>query len=234
MYSVIDPSAFDAIPELGMGFHFGEMQAAESSSERIGLIVLNAELALAPKDITDFERLNRWLLTQGVGLPSGIKFIMAPEPAPMRKIVPSENIDLFKFTFGRFIANVDRFDMRSRIHASPPFQLLTKGPEEFVRFSAFQNDRRVRPDGSILPGTYVTSKRDTLCAPSGYAVVGRYALPNPVSATNRFDMLVPGGTSGLVGTVSPAFGQSGGGVEIEFVNGTPPGSVKQHATIPEY
>ena len=111
MYSVKDPSAFDAIPELGMGFHFGEMQAAESSSERIGLIVLNAELALAPKDITDFERLNRWLLTQGVGLPSGIKFIMAPEPAPMRKIVPSENIDLFKFTFGRFIANVDRFGL---------------------------------------------------------------------------------------------------------------------------
>lgn len=86
MYTVEDPTAFDTTPELGMGFHFGEVQSSERSSERLGVVVLNAELALTPSDILDFERLNRWLLTQGVGLPHGIKFIMAPEPAPARPL----------------------------------------------------------------------------------------------------------------------------------------------------
>ena len=114
------------------------------------------------------------------------------------------------------------------------FPLQTKSPERFVRFSAFRNDRRVHQDGSLLPGTYVTSERDAGCTPSGFAAVGRYALPNPMPAINRFDIAIPKGTSGLVGTVAPAFGQAGGGVEIELTNGTPPGSVTGPTTILEY
>lgn len=71
--------------------------------------------------------------------------------------MPSEDVSFFKSTFGRFIANVDRFDMRPKLHASPPFRLQIREPEIFVRFSAFRNDRRIQPDGSLLPGTYVTS-----------------------------------------------------------------------------
>lgn len=218
-----------------MGFHFGVVQLPANDGYE-GVIVLNAELALTPRDILDYEQFKRWQSTQGRELAPGVvvTMIMSPEPAPKRKILPSDDIALFKAIFGRFVANVDRYDMRSRLHASPPFPLQTQTLEKFVRFSAFKNDRRVRPDGSLLPGTYVTSERDAGVVPSGFAVVGRYALPNPISATNRFDIEVPGGISGLVGTVLPAFGQSGGGVEIELTNGAPPKSVKAHNTIPEY
>ena len=55
--------------------------------------------------------------------------------------------------------------------------------------------------------------------PSGFAPSGRYALPNPAAARG--------------GTVRPAHHQSGGGVEIKFVNGAPAGSVFKSYRIPE-
>lgn len=235
MYSVQNPEAFDAVPELGMGFHFGTVQSATLDNPG-GVIVLNSELAIEPSDILNFERFKRWHLMQGTEVSPGvvITMVMAPQPAPIADIVPSEDLALFRSTFGAFFTHIERYEMRSNIHASPPFTLQIRKPEKFVRFSAFKNDRRVRSDRSLLPGSYVTSERDAGFAPSGFAVVGRYALPNPVSATNRFDIAIPGKTPGLVGTVLPAFGQAGGGVEIELINGAPPGSVNGPTVIPEY
>ncbi|MEK7992169.1 MAG: hypothetical protein AAB403_00035, partial [Planctomycetota bacterium] len=110
---------------------------------------------------------------------------------PVRSISPSDDVALFKSSFGHLISNMNSYETRAKLHASPAFLLQSKSPERFVRFSAFRNDRRVRPDGSLLPGSYVTSERDAGFAPSGLAVVGRYALPNPISATNRFDIVIP-------------------------------------------
>ena len=37
-------------------------------------------------------------------------------------------------------------------------------PEElFVRYSAFPNDRRIRSDGSVVSGSYVTTENDARC-----------------------------------------------------------------------
>jgi hypothetical protein len=160
--------------------------------------------------------------------------IAAPPLISERSIVPNDDISLFKTYFEHFIFNLPRYEAHTVLHASPPFPLLTKSQESFVRFSAFKNDRRIQSDGSLLPGSYATSERDAQFGSSGFAVVGRYALPNIMPATNRFDITVPMGTPGLVGTVSPAFGQAGGGVEIEFTKGAPPKSVTRHSTIPEY
>jgi hypothetical protein len=160
--------------------------------------------------------------------------IAAPPLVPEQSIIPNDDISLFKISFGHLIVNLSRYESHTILHASPPFPLSTKSRENFVRFSAFKNDRRIQPDGSLLPGSYVTSERDAGFALSGFAVVGRYALPNILPATNRFGITVPTGTVGLVGTVSPAFGQAGGGVKIEFTKGAPPKSVTGHSTIPEY
>ena len=46
VYRVMRPTLFDDLPELGMGFHFGQ----ESGR---GYIVLNAEYAINPKEICD-------------------------------------------------------------------------------------------------------------------------------------------------------------------------------------
>jgi hypothetical protein len=92
----------------------------------------------------------------------------------------------------------------------------------------------VLANGGLLAGTYVTSERDANHATTGFAVVGRYALPNPLPAIHRFEIAIAAPLPCLAGTVSPAFGQAGGGVEIELTIGAPPGSVTNRLTIPEY
>jgi hypothetical protein len=214
MYRVIEPDPFDDIPELGMGFHFG---VRDGTSE--GFIVLDAEYALSPADF--FSREAFHLLAE-------------PGSIPEADIVPSQNVKLFLESFRSMLPNAFVYWNRPRLHQSPPYPFSARADDEFVRYSAFLNDRRIGPGGSLLPGTYATSKTDARLAATGYGAVGRYALPNPRAAIHRFDIVVPVGTSGLVGTVVPAFGQAGGGVEIEFTGGAPSGSVQSSTRIPEY
>ena len=50
-------------------------------------------------------------------------------------------------------------------HGSYPSQ--TVQGEKFWRYSAFRNDRRIQPDGSVLPGTYATTETTRgLCPPA--------------------------------------------------------------------
>lgn len=52
--------------------------------------------------------------------------------------------------------------------------------------------------------------------PTGFIAVGRFALPNTLPASYRYEIEAPTGTSVDFGTVAPAFGQAGGGVEAYF------------------
>jgi len=90
----------------------------------------------------------------------------------------------------------------------------------FYRFSASAADRRVDPlTGRLLPGSYSTTDSDMPMVPSGLAAVGRYALPNTDPASYRYQIDVASGTLVSFGTVAPAFGQAGGGVEAMFARG---------------
>lgn len=80
-------------------------------------------------------------------------------------------------------------------------------------------------DGKTLsPGAYLTSNLDHLLANTGFGAVGRYALPIPAPATHVFQYQLPVGTVMRVGTVSPMFGQAGGGVEARL-DSVPPNTV---------
>jgi|WetSurMetagenome_2_1015567.scaffolds.fasta_scaffold156856_2 hypothetical protein len=87
----------------------------------------------------------------------------------------------------------------------------------FYRFSAYTKDKHVDANG-FKRGTYATTYSDIRLVPSGFAAVGRYALPNPASANCVFQILTRA-TPTLVGATSPNFGQAGGGVEVRFDNG---------------
>lgn len=102
---------------------------------------------------------------------------------------------------------------------SPPAALIATGyPIPYYRFSAFATDRRILPNGDFLPGSYATTHADMPHVPSGFAAVGRYALPNPASA--RFVYSIHTYTRpSLMGTAAPNFGQAGGGVEVFFATG---------------
>jgi hypothetical protein len=84
----------------------------------------------------------------------------------------------------------------------------------FYRFTGTAVDHRF--NGSHLAvDTYLTTQADHTYANSGFAAVGRYALPIPVPASYVHVYELLAGTSLLVGTVLPNFGQAGGGVEVK-------------------
>lgn len=91
-------------------------------------------------------------------------------------------------------------------------------PQSYYRYSAYQRDKRVDVAGNYLPGTYATTYQDMHFVPSGFAAVGRYALPNPASARFVF-CIVTYDRPTLMGTASPNFGRAGGGVEVIFEKG---------------
>ena len=87
----------------------------------------------------------------------------------------------------------------------------------FHRFSIFKLDRRVNPvTGSFAAGTYAAPASEVPFVPTGFVAVGRFALPNTLPASYHHEIEAPVGTSVDFGTVAPAYGQSGGGVEAYF------------------
>jgi hypothetical protein len=100
-------------------------------------------------------------------------------------------------------------------------------PRLYVRYSAFPKDRRVLKDGRFTPGTYATTFNDATMTPSGFAAVGRYALPSPRSAQFVFP-IVTDASPIYVGTATPNFGQAGGGVEVLFPMGASPLTGRAH------
>lgn len=115
---------------------------------------------------------------------------------------------------------------------TPPFAYISEMGDKFIRLSAFRNDRRVKRNGEVLPGTYATSLSDLNVVPSGIAAVGRYALPNRLAAYHVFEITPPVGTVMYFGTVTPNYGLCGGGVEVFFPRGCPSNSARWVRTIP--
>lgn len=108
----------------------------------------------------------------------------------------------------------------------------TSKPEVLKRFSAYRNDHRLTAGGGFQPGTYTTTAADALHAPTGSRAVERFALPNPAPAIYLFTIHLSAGWPVQRGTVQPANGQPGGGVEVILTAGSPNGTVTGPAVIP--
>ena len=128
-----------------------------------------------------------------------------------------------------FIAKADRSSEKPASE-NPPEK--SKQDEEFLRFSAFSNDRRINADGSVLPDTYVTTRVDGLTVRTGAEAVARYALPNPTPAEHRYHLKPPTSITVRRGRVAPAYGQPGGGIEVVFVDAGPKGTKYKQDRIP--
>jgi hypothetical protein len=70
--------------------------------------------------------------------------------------------------------------------------------------------------GDFLPGTYAAPASEVPFVQTGFVAVGRFALPVNLPASHHYEIVAPAGTHVDFGTVAPAFGQSGGGVEAYF------------------
>lgn len=117
---------------------------------------------------------------------------------------------------------IDR-DLRAGLveprHAAPPPAWMQKRTYCYYRFSPRPTNPRVdKKTGCFLPGTFATTDVDYRHVPSGFAAVGRYALPVPASARFVFQITTNQSPTYMRAAV-PLFGQAGGGVEVFFQSG---------------
>lgn len=92
-------------------------------------------------------------------------------------------------------------------------KITLRYPTRFFRFASTPHDPRYSA-GHLSEGTYLSTQNDATFMNTGFGAVGRFALPMPIPASYRHDYTLPVNTVLAVGTVSPAFGQAGGGVEV--------------------
>lgn len=207
-----DRESLKAIPETGMGFQI--VTSRTVLGERLSWLVLQSDRAVLLDRRSDADR---WLQTRAAegrlsqwwysGSWEGLD-LRSPELA-LQRAVHARGPDLEGLPDG----------------ALPPRTSLVKEAvtttgQRFFRFSISSDDWRVDShSGDFVPGTYATTATDRPLAPSGFAAVGRYALPNVRPASFVHLIAPPAGTKILVGTVAPAYGQAGGGVEVLFPEG---------------
>jgi len=198
-------------PESGIGYQ--TVEASFFSGEVEKSIVFNAELLVAVEELEELKKFVSYksLLSEPLKSSENIKEI--------RIIAISE---FLKLDFSDNLQNPSLLPIKH-----------TGDNEGFKRFSAYKYDKRVTPGGGLYPGTYATTVNDINVVPSGLSAVARYALPNPWPTKYVLTIVPPLDTEIRCGTVQPAFNQSGGGVEILFINGTPDQTVIGPYIIPE-
>jgi hypothetical protein len=206
------------LPETGMGFQLVEAVIWGTPTP---LLVLNSdratdlsEVGLLPGD--DPAVILRNGLRVIEALKGDVVTTMIAAPAPHSFRLLNTRIGSLPATTAAPIAGAG-------VRAALPSSLVkhdTLGANRtFHRFSAFNPDRRVDPvTGSFLAGTYAAPESEVPFVPTGFVAVGRFALPNTLPASFHYEIEAPTGTSVDFGTVAPAFGQAGGGVEAYFAN----------------
>ena len=141
------------------------------------LFVFNATVAISSDDLFSGEiSLNTLALFGG-----------DPDVVDLADIEPLEIEGDVQLAYSDFMPEVRLEDVpfrSSEIVAMPdPSRYPGTRPEVYFRFTAYIRDRRVDPvTGSYARGTYATTFTDLPFSPSGYAAVGRFALPNPAPA----------------------------------------------------
>jgi hypothetical protein len=199
------------LPEDGPGFQFVEVPrdyAVDDEEIPSGeYIVFNGEFFFPLKGL-DISALSTYFSAY----PSYDAFIRAQRPKPKTRVrsprskPPAPTSTLIISTF-------------------------TTAGEVYWRLSAYPNDRRVTSDNQIVKGSFVTTNSDIEVVGSGFAAVGRYALPTPFPAVYAFAVRPTPGTPIDLGTVRPNFGQAGGGVEGVLGSDTGPWTVENHRRV---
>lgn len=213
------------LPETGMGFQLVE---ASVWGDVKPFLVFNSERAIDLSEIA---------MEPGddpsVVLRNGLKIIELMKDDIVRTMFMAPQPNSFRLLASRVPADRRTAVAAIAVKATLPSSLVKHvpgllAPRTFHRFSAFNPDRRVDPStGSFLPGTYACPESEVPFVPTGFIAVGRFALPNSLPASHHFAIEAPAGTTVDFGTVAPAFGQAGGGVEAFFA-----GPVKNAAVPP--
>jgi hypothetical protein len=105
------------------------------------------------------------------------------------------------------------------IHGHLPFQTTTMPNTLIYRWESYPTSRRIDRapyPPTIAADTYAAPASEVPFAPTGFAAVARFALPNLMPACFRYELQPVAGTVLECGASVPLYGQSGGGVEVRF------------------
>lgn len=194
------------LPESGMGYQI--IEATYSDYSRKECIVLNASIA-EPTRNRNIKEIFRSISLQEAN--EVYKFASAS----------TEIIDVqLKTDKGIFKASVVKLSEAKGADKAP--KELTEKDEQFVRFSPFEDDKRIdKVNKKARPGTYATTKDDaSYCIEHNIDLVARYALPSILPVRYAFGIRPWEKTVIQRGKVEPANDQPGGGEEALFPNGT--------------
>jgi hypothetical protein len=105
------------------------------------------------------------------------------------------------------------------VYGHLPFKSNTEDREVFFRWEAWPTSRRIlTARNEVVADTFASPHSEVPFIPTGFAAVGRTALPSLFPAVFRYEIKPPPTTPILCGAVVPMFGQSGGGVEVCFTS----------------
>lgn len=206
-----------ALPESGMGFQWVTARALGSLKQ---FLIFNSSIAV------EVQRMNLEIgADPATILANGLKVIDAQRHGPNWTTISAPSLRHFTLLSTRVNAESSGSQAGSSgpLIASPSSLVkrvtLSKN-RLFHRYSAFNPDRRVDPrTGNLIPGSYAAPESEVPFIPTGFAAVGRLALPNTAPASHHYLIDADVGTDVEFGTVAPAFGQAGGGVEAFFPSG---------------
>jgi hypothetical protein len=198
-------------PESGMGYQIVTAVVSDSNSKIKHGIAYNAELLLFEEEPRVILKENYERLLAAAKISTGEIIWLNVKNVP--SISPA------------FVLNEAIATNKARPAKDASVE-KTKQGEVFKRFTAYEIDHRITPDGRLLPDTYATTEADARHVRTGKQAVARYALPNPKPASNKWTIRPHKDTFIQCGIVEPAFGQPGGGVEVIFTKGTDAGTVE--------
>jgi hypothetical protein len=219
------------LPETGMGFQLVEAVVFGSTTP---LLVLNSERAI------DLAEIGLELGDDpSVILRNGLRIIDAINSGIVQTVFAAPQPHSFKLLSSRVsVPKISPSALGKALKAALPSSLVKhvslSANRVFHRFSAFNPDRRVDSiTGNFLPGTYAVPESEVPFVPTGFTAVGRFALPNNLPASHHYEIEAPAGTAVDFGTVAPAFGQAGGGVEAYFKNAVTNARVPPASRLPD-
>lgn len=194
------------MPESGMGYQV--VEALYSDYSRKECIILNATIAEPTANRSVQE------IFKSISLKEANEIYTFASAS-------KEIIDVtLKADRGIFKTSVAKLSEAKGAKREP--QELTGKGEHFVRFSPFEDDKRIdKVNKKALPGTYATTKEDAeYCLNAKIDPVSRYALPRILPVKYAFDIKPWENTIIQRGIVEPANNQPGGGEEVLFPKGT--------------
>jgi hypothetical protein len=206
-----------SLPETGMGYQLITAKTTDKKEKTL-FVVYNAEIILDfPKEFAKYQK--DFISESYSTILNKIEFLNIESSSI--SLIPRIDISNYYSTLSANLTKNKGRKTGGKGAIENPKE-HANGEEQFVRLSAYENDKRIDLiNKRLLPGSYTTTYVDYwLCVVHKDDPVDRYALPNDEQIKCAFYIRPTKNDILQRGIVQPAFGHTGGGDEVYFEKGT--------------